>query len=163
VNKEPKDIIVLGAIQAGIKKFDKIQKITLIEPEDLNSILEQLENSEYIRVVEKNGLLGKKIEIVLTEKGSKEVDKQVHELQTKWNQMSTLYKTRDKENLKQYMDENKSFFPMMIFFGVMDMMMFSMMFSMIGMTMSNYVPPENMPEGEDRGMDEREFDMDAGF
>jgi len=163
VNTEPKETIVLGAIQAGIKKFDKIQKITLIEPEDLNSILEQLENSEYIRVVEKNGLLGKKIEIVLTEKGSKEVDKQVHELQTKWNQMSTLYKTRDKENLKQYMDENKSFFPMMIFFGVMDMMMFSMMFSMIGMTMSNYVPPENMPEGEDRGMDEREFDMDAGF
>ncbi len=160
---EPKDIIVLGAIQAGIKKFDKIQKITLIEPEDLNSILEQLENSEYIRVVEKNGLLGKKIEIVLTEKGSKEVDKQVHELQTKWNQMSVLYKTQDKENLKQYMDENKSFFPMMIFFGVMDMMMFSMMFSMIGMTMSNYVPPENMPEGEDRGMDEREFDMDAEF
>jgi len=163
VNTEPKETIVLGAIQAGIKKFDKIQKITLIEPEDLNSILEQLENSEYIRVVEKNGLLGKKIEIVLTEKGSKEVDKQVHELQTKWNQMSTLYKTRDKENLKQYMDENKSFFPMMIFFGVMDMMMFSMMFSMIGMTMSNYVPPENMPEGEDRGMDKREFDMDAGF
>ncbi len=163
MNTEPKETIVLGAIQAGIKKFDKIQKITLIEPEDLNSILEQLENSEYIRVVEKNGLLGKKIEIVLTEKGSKEVDKQVHELQTKWNQMSTLYKTRDKENLKQYMDENKSFFPMMIFFGVMDMMMFSMMFSMIGMTMSNYVPPENMPEGEDRGMDKREFDMDAGF
>jgi len=163
VNTKSKDTIVLGAIQAGIKKFDKIQKITQIEPEELNSILEQLENRDFIRVVEKNGLLGKKIEIAVTEKGSKEVDKQVHELQTKWNQMSTLYKTRDKENLKQYMDENKSFFPMMIFFGVMDMMMFSMMFSMIGMTMSNYVPPENMPEGEDRGMDEREFDMDAGF
>jgi len=163
VNKEPKDIIVLGAIQAGIKKFDKIQKITLIEPEELNSILEQLENRKFIRVVEKNGLLGKKIEIAVTEKGSKEVDKQIHELQTKWNQMSTLYKTQDKESLKQYMDENKSFFPMMIFFGVMDMMMFSMMFSMIGMTMSNYVPAENMPEGEDRDMDKGEFGTDVEF
>jgi len=163
VNTEPKDIIVLGAIQAGIKKFDKIQKITQIEPKELDSILEQLENSEFIRVVEKNGLLGKKIEIMVTEKGSKEVDKQVLELQTKWNQMSTLYKTQDKEELKQYMDENKSFFPMMIFFGVMDMMMFSMMFSMIGMTMSNYVPTENMPEGEDRGMDKGEFDTDIEF
>jgi len=161
VNKEPKDIIVLGAIQAGIKKFDKIQKITLIEPEELNSILEQLENRKFIRVVEKKGLLGKKIEIAVTEKGSKEVDKQIHELQTKWNQMSTLYKTQDKESLKQYMDENKSFFPMMIFFGVMDMMMFSMMFSMIGMTMSNYVPAENMPEGENR--DEGEFGTDVEF
>jgi len=158
-----KDIIILGAIQAGIKKFDKIQKITQIEPEELNSILEHLENSEFIRVVEKNGLLGKKIEIIVTEKGSKEVDKQVHELQTKWNQMSILYKTQDKEKLKLYMDENKSFLPMMIFFGVMDMMMFSMMFSMMGMTMSNYVPPENMPEGDDRGTDEGEFDTDVEF
>jgi len=163
VNTESKDIIVLGAIQARIKKFDRIQKITQIEPEELNLILEQLENSEFVQVLEKNGLLGKKIEIIVTEKGSKEVDKQVHELQTKWNQMSTLYKTQDKEKLKQYMDENKSFFPMMIFFGVIDLMMFSMMFSMIGMAMSNYVPPENMPEGEDRGTDDKEFDVDVGF
>ncbi len=162
MNKEPKDNIVLGAIQAGIKKFGKIQEITQIEPKELNSILEQLENRELIRVVEKNGLLGKKIEIRITENGSKEVDKQVHELQTKWNQMSTIYETSDKESLKQYMDENKSFFPMMIFFGVMDMMVFSMMFSMIGMTMSNYVPSEIIPEGEDRGTNEGEFDMDVG-
>jgi len=163
VNTKPKDIIVLGAIQAGIRKFDKIQKITQIEPEELNSILEQLENKEFVRVVEKKGLLGTKVEIMITENGSKEVDKQVHELQARWNQMVTLYKTEDKENLKQYMDESKSFLPMMIFFGVMDMMMFSMMFSMIGMTMSNYVPTENMPEGEDRGIDEGEFDTDVEF
>ncbi len=153
---EPKDIIVLGAIQAGIKKFDKIQKMTQIEPEGLNSILEQLENSMFVRVAEKNGLLGKKIEIIITKKGSIEVDNQVHELQTKWNQMSTLYKTQDKDELKQYMDDNKSFFPMMIFFGVMNIGMFSMMFEMIGMKMSNYVPTENMPEGE-------EFDTDVEF
>ena len=156
MNTEPKDIIVLGAIQAGIKKFDKIQKMTQIEPEELNSILEQLENSMFIRVAEKSGLLGKKIEIIITKKGSIEVDNQVHELQTKWNQMSTLYKTQDKEGLKQYMDESKSFFPMMIFFGVMNIEMFSMMFGMIGIEMSNYVPTENMPEGE-------EFDTDVEF
>ena len=156
MNTEPKDIIVLGAIQAGIKKFDKIQKMTQIEPEELNSILEQLENREFIQVAEKSGLLGKKIEILLTKKGSNEVDKQVHELQTKWNQMSTLYKTQDKEGLKQYMDESKSFFPMMIFFGVMNIEMFSMMFGIIGIEMSNYVPTENMPEGE-------EFDTDVEF
>lgn len=156
MNTAPKYIIVLGAIQAGIKKFDKIQKMTQIEPEELNSILEQLENRGFIQVAEKSGLLGNKIEILVTEKGSNEVDKQVHELQTKWNQMSTLYKTQDKEGLKQYMDESKSFFPMMIFFGVMNIEMFSMMFGMIGIEMSNYVPTENMPEGE-------EFDTDVEF
>jgi len=149
-----KDIIVLGAIKAGINKFDKIQKIRHIEPKELNSILEQLENGGFIQVEEKKGLLGTKIEIRITEKGSEEVDKQVHELKTKWNQMSTLYETQDKENLKQYMDESRSVFPMMIFFGVMDMMIFSMMFGMIGIAMSDYVPSESIPEGWDGSMGE---------
>jgi len=149
-----KDIIVLGAIKAGIKKFDKIQKIRHIEPKELNSILEQLENGGFIQVKEKKGLLGINIEIKVTEKGSEEVDKQVHELKTRWNQMSTLYNIQDKENLKQYMDESRSVFPMMIFFGVMDMMMFSMMFGMIGIAMSDYVPSESIPEGWDGSMGE---------
>ncbi len=161
MNTEPKEIIVLGAIRAGITKFDKIQKIRHIDPDKLNSILENLENRTLIRVEEKKGLLGMKIEIGVTEKGSKEIDEQVHKVKTMWSQMSTLYKTRDKENLKQYMDDNKSFFPMMIFFRVMDMALFSMMFSMIGMTISDYVPSESMPEGWDASMDEGEFDMDV--
>ncbi len=161
MDTEPKDIIVLAAIRAGINKFDKIQKISHIEPQELNSILEQLENRGFVRVEEKKGLLGVKVEIVITKKGSKEIDEQVHKVQTKWNQMSTLYKTRDKENLKQYMDENKSFFPMMIFFGVMNMSLFSMMFSMLGIEISDYVPSESMPEGWDESMGEEEFDRDV--
>ena len=167
MESEPKDLIVLGAIKHGIKKFDKIQKMTQIEPEELNSILEQLENRGFIQAKEKKGLFGMKVEITPTEKGSKEVDERVHELQTKWNQMSVIYKTGDKDKLKHEIDENKSFFPMMIFFGVMDMMMFSMMFGMIGMTMSDYIPAENMPEGRDSSMNdggnEGEFDFDVGF
>jgi len=146
MNIEPKDIIVLGAIRAGIKKFEKIQKIRHIEPEELNSILEQLENRGCVRVEEKKGVLG--------------IKEQIHEAQTRWNQMSALYKTRDKENLKQFMDENKSLFPMMIFFGVMDMAMFSMMFSMMGMKISDYVPSKSMPEGWE-SMYGEEFDMDV--
>jgi len=156
-----KDIIVLGAIKAGINKFDKIQKIRHIEPKELNSILEQLENGGFIQVEEKKGLLGTKIEIKVTEKGSEKVGKQVLELKTRWNQMSTLYNTQDKENLKLYMDENRSVFPMMIFFGVMDMMMFSMMFGMIGIAMSDYVPSESIPEGWDGSMGEGGFDTDV--
>jgi DNA-binding HxlR family transcriptional regulator len=156
-----KDIIVLGAIKAGINKFDKIQKIRHIEPKELDSILEQLENGGFIQVEEKKGLLGTKIEITVTEKGSEKVGKQVLELKTRWNQMSTLYNTQDKDNLKLYMDENRSVFPMMIFFGVMDMMMFSMMFDMIGIAMSDYVPSESIPEGWDGSMGEGGFDTDV--
>ena len=52
----------------------------------------------------------------------------------------------DKQKLQQKMEENKSFLPTMMFFGVMDMMMFSMMFSMMGVGMSDYVSQENMSE-----------------
>ena len=172
MDSEPKDLVVLGAIRNGIKKFEKIQRTTQVEPEELNSILEKLEERDLITVQEKKGWLGKKIEITVTEKGEKEVDERVHELQEKWNQMSLLYKSGDKKKLRQYMDDNRSFLPMMMFFGVIDMMMFSMMFSMMGMAMSDYVPAENIPEGMDGGEsmdggsdvgDDGGFDIDIGF
>jgi DNA-binding MarR family transcriptional regulator len=149
MNTEPKEMIVLGAIKAGINKFEKIQKIRHIDPKELEPILDQLEKRGSVKVEEKKGFLGIKIEIRITEKGHKEIDNQVNELKTKWNQMSTLYKTEDKENLKQFMDENKSIYPMMIFFGIMDMMTFSGTFDMIGMVMSDYVPAESMPKSWD--------------
>ena len=164
--EEPKDLIVLGAIMRGAKKFNKIAKAANIEPEELNSILEKLEERQLIQVREKKGFLGTKIEITVTEKGSNEVDQRVHEMQQRWGTMSALYKKGDKRKLKQYMDDNRSFLPMMLFFGVIDIMMFSMMFSMLGMSMGDYVPAESMPEGAGHeGMDDGGSDMghDGGF
>ena len=149
MNTEPKEIIVLGTIKAGINKFEQIQKIRHVDPKEVSSILEELENKGFVKVEEKKGFLGTKIEIGISDKGYKEIEKHVHELQTKWNQMSTLYKTEDKENLKQFMDGNKSLFPMMIFFGIIDVMMFSSIFDMIGIAMSDYVPAESMPKSWD--------------
>lgn len=168
MNEEPKNLIVLGAIKHGVKKFEKIQKMTKIEPKELNLILEQLEKREFIHVEEKKGLFGMKIEITITYKGSNEVEERVHELQTKWNQMSLLYKTGDKDKLKQEMENNKSIIPSMMFFGIMDMMMFSMMFTMMGMAMTDYVDPENIPDTGDGSMgdgvmDDGGFDFDIGF
>jgi predicted transcriptional regulator len=176
--EEPKDVMVLGAIKNGIKKFDKIQKTVNIDADELNLILEKLEERELIQVEEKKNWFGKKVEIKITDKGVKEVEARVHELQDRWNQMSMLYKSGDKQKLKQYMDDNKSILPMMMFFGVMDMIMFSMMFSMMGMMMTDYVPAESIPDqvdggspdssGSDSSMDEGGsdgggFDFDVGF
>ena len=177
--EEPKDVIVLGAIKKGAKKFEKIQNAAQIDADELNSILEKLEKRELITVEEKKSWLGKKIEIKITEKGAKEVEERIHELQGKWDQMSLLYKGGDKQKLKQYMDDNKSILPTMMFFGVMDMIMFSMMFSMMGMMMTDYVPAESIPSdagggsssdnGSDSGgsdgggSDGGGFDFDVGF
>ena len=169
---ESQDIIVLGSIRRGKKKFLNIQRETKISPEELDSILEGLENKNLIKVEEKKGLFGKKIELKITEKGSTDLDRRIFEIQEKWKDMKLIYESGDKQKLQQKMEENKSLLPTMMFFGIMDMMMFSMMFSMIGMTMSDYVPAENMPEGGDPGMDngnmdggigDEGFDFDIGF
>jgi DNA-binding HxlR family transcriptional regulator len=149
--EEPKDVIVLGTIEKGPQKFDKIQKAVHIDSEELNLILEKLEKRGLIAVEEKKSWFGKKIEIKITEKGVKELQERIHELQDKWNQMSMIYKSGDKQKLKQYMDDNKSILPTMMFFGVIDMIMFSMMFSTMGMMMTNYLPAESIPNATDGG------------
>jgi DNA-binding HxlR family transcriptional regulator len=165
VETEPKDVIVLGSIRRGKKKFSNIQNETKITAEELNSILEDLEKKGYIRVEEKKGWFGKKIELKITENGSNELDKKIMEIQSKWQEMKSIYETGDKQKLQQKMEENKSILPSMMFFGMMDMMMFSMMFSMMGIGMSDYISQENMNDAgmDDAGMDDGGFDFDIGF
>ena len=167
---EPKDVIVLGSIRRGKKKFSNIQNETKITAEELNSILEDLEKKGYIRVEEKKGWFGKKIELKITENGSNELDKKIIEIQSKWQEMKSIYETGDKQKLQQKMEENKSILPSMMFFGMMDMMMFSMMFSMMGIGMSDYISEESMDDAgmddaglDDAGMDDGGFDFDIGF
>ena len=172
MEEEAKDLIILGAINNGARQFNKISKVTKIKPEELNNILEKLENHGFITIQEKKGWLGKKIELNVTEKGNKEVEERVHELEGKWVSMRNAYESGDKQKLQQIMKDEKSFLPTMMFFGVIDIMMFSMMFSMMGIAMSNYIPTEDMSQFDDgttgdglgdSGMNDGGFDIDIGF
>ncbi len=171
---EPKDVIVLSAISRGAKKFDKIEKVTKIFGQELNGILERLEKIGLITVIEKWELFSKKTEIVLTEKGRRELEERKFELQQNWNQMVTLWKSGDKQKLQQYMDDNRSFLPTMMFLGIMDIIMFSTMMSFMGMALSSYIPESQMPTGADTATDAGDggsdmggdgggFDIDIGF
>ena len=142
--------------------------MTKIKPQEINNILEKLENYGFITVQEKKGWLGEKIELYITEKGSREIEERVRELEGKWASMRNAYESGDKQKLQQIMKDEKSFLPTMMFFGMIDIMMFSMMFSMMGMAMSNYIPTEDMSQFDDSaaggsGMDDGGFDFDIGF
>ena len=168
MEEEAKDLIVLGAINNGNRHFNKISKVTKIKPQELNNILEKLENRGFITIQEKKGWLGGKIELNVTEKGNREIEKRVHELEGKWVSMRNAYESGDKQKLQQIMKDEKSFLPTMMFFGIIDIMMFSMMFSMMGMAMSNYIPTEDMSQFDDgvagdSSMDDGGFDFDIGF
>jgi len=51
-----------------------MRKKTRIEGKRFNSLLEHLENKGFITIVEKKGYFGTKKEIILTEKGKKELE-----------------------------------------------------------------------------------------
>jgi len=67
---ETKHLLVLERMNRGAKKFEKIQKITGLERDELTSILEDLEKRGLMKVEEKSGLFGPKVELYLTDKGS---------------------------------------------------------------------------------------------
>ena len=171
MDEENKETVVLGIISRGVSKFGKISQESNIEPKDLEVILQKLENSGLIKVNEKKGLLGTKIEINPTEEGYREFERQLKILQEKWNQLENTYKSGNKQELEQKLKEDKSFLPSMMMFGIIDMMMFSMMFSMIGASMGSFIPAEDMGGmdgaaedmgGSDVGNDGG-FDIDIGF
>lgn len=179
MEQEPKDLIVLEAINKGAKKFDKIKKLTKITGKELDDILGNLDKKELITMVEKKGFFSTKKEIILTEKGQRELQERKFELQKNWDQMVTMWKGGDKQKLQQYMDNNKSFLPTMMFLGIMDIIMFSTMMSFMGMAMSSYIPADQMPDQMDSGTDASSdtgdadsdmggdgggaFDIDVGF
>jgi len=66
---QTKDMLVLGELYRGIKTFENVKKNTGLESSELNSILEDLEKQELMRVEKKIGLFGPKVELYATEKG----------------------------------------------------------------------------------------------
>ena len=73
-NSKPKtkNMLVLGELNKGTKTFEKVQKNTGLDVDELNEILEKLEMQGLLKVEQKQGLFGSKIELYPTEKGFRE-------------------------------------------------------------------------------------------
>ena len=71
---ESKDMMVLGQINRGYKTFGEIRKKTGLNSNEINSILGDLEKRGLMRVEQKKGLLGNKVELLPTKKGYREYD-----------------------------------------------------------------------------------------
>ena len=69
---QTKNMIVLGELNKGSKTFESIQKNTGLESKELDKILEDLEKNGMLKVQQKQGLFGLKIELYPTDKGFKE-------------------------------------------------------------------------------------------
>ena len=66
---QTKDMLVLGEINIGTKTFEGIQKKTQLDNEELDTILGDLERKGLLKVQQKQGLLGPKVELLPTDEG----------------------------------------------------------------------------------------------
>ncbi|MCA9827402.1 MAG: hypothetical protein KC444_03290 [Nitrosopumilus sp.] len=69
---QTKNMLVLGELNRGSKTFENIQKNTGLDNKELDIILEDLENNGMLKVEQKQGFFGPKIELHPTDKGFKE-------------------------------------------------------------------------------------------
>jgi DNA-binding HxlR family transcriptional regulator len=64
-------MLVLGELNRGVKNFNSIQRNLGIDTEKLDETLQSLENQGLMKVQNKQGVFGPKIELIPTEKGFK--------------------------------------------------------------------------------------------
>jgi DNA-binding MarR family transcriptional regulator len=157
---EPKDLMVLEAVARGESNESKIAKSTKLTAFEVASIVERLIMHGLIERTEKKGLLGKKTILKITNKGVQDHQARKYELEERWQKMVLLSKQGDKKQFEETVQMNRSWLPAMMFMGIIDMMFFMTMLSMMGMTMNNVMPEGYVDQGQaDAGESDAGSDM----
>jgi hypothetical protein len=139
-NNNPHHFIVLDAIARGIKSIDKIAKATRLPKEEVELVVNDLSLQRLILKEEKKRRFfgGNKLEIKVTETGQRMLNSKKQELQQQAEQLRQWNKNGDTAQLQRYMnsDNNRSWVPFMLFSGIMDILFFTSMMSMMGMALN---------------------------
>ena len=139
-NNNPHHFIVLDAIARGIKSIDKIAKATRLSKEEVEVVVNDLSLQRLILKEEKKRRFfgGNKLEIKVTETGQRMLNSKKQELQQQAEQLRQWNKNGDTAQLQRYMnsDNNRSWVPFMLFSGIMDILFFTSMMSMMGMALN---------------------------
>ncbi len=136
-SQSPNHYMVLDAVSRGMKKIDSIAKVTKLSKDEVELIVNDLQTQKLIIKQTKKGFFGnKKIEVYVTETGSKILDSKKQELVNKSKYLQQLYETGNKDQMQSYMNDNRMWMPMMLFSGLLNAVMFTSMMSFMGMSMN---------------------------
>jgi hypothetical protein len=139
-NNNPRHFIVLDAIARGIRNVDKISKATRLPRQEVELIINDLSLQRLIIKEEKRKRFfgGNKLEIKVTETGLRMLDSKKQELQQQAEQLKQWNKSGNTAQLQSYMNSNnnRSWMPFMLFSGMMDILFFTSMMSMMGMALN---------------------------
>ena len=149
-NNNPTHFIVLDAIGRGINDIDKIAKTTRLPREEVELIVNDLSSQRLIIKEEKKRRFfgGKKVETKVTETGLRMLNSKKQELEEQAQQLRQWQSNGNTTQLQSYMNSNRSWIPFMLFSGIMDVLFFTSMMSMMGMAMN---PMESQMAAESGG------------
>lgn len=137
IRESPNHFIVLDAISRGINNIDKISNVSKIPKTEVELIVNDLVFQRLITINEKRGFFGrKKIELKITDTGTNLLGNKKKELQDKVQEMQQYYNNGDRTQLESVMDSNRAWMPMMLFSGLMNILFFTSMMSLMGLALN---------------------------
>ena len=137
-NNNPNHFIVLDAVSKGTKDIDNLVKTTRLPREEVHLIINDLTSQRLIIKEEKKRRFfgGKKIEIKVTETGVRVLNTKKQELQEQTKQLREWYNNGNTTQLQTFMDSNRTWMPFLLFSGIIDILFFTSMMSMMGMALN---------------------------
>jgi hypothetical protein len=137
IRESPNHFIVLDAISRGMNNIDKISKVSKLLKTEVESIVNDLVFQRLITTIEKRRFFGgKKIELKITDTGMNLLGNKKKELQDKVHEMQQYYDNGNKTQLESIMDSNRAWMPMMLFSGIMNILFFTSMMSLMGLALN---------------------------
>jgi hypothetical protein len=148
-NKNPRHFMILDAIARGIKDINEISRTTKLPRQEVELIINDLSLQRLIIKEEKKRRFfgGKKQDIRISDTGMRVLHSKKQELEQQAEQLRQWQRNGDTTQLQSYMesDTNRSWMPFMLFSGIMNVLFFTSMMSMMGMALN---PMEDQMAGE---------------
>ena len=150
-NNNPSHFMVLDAIARGIKEVDRIAEATRLPREEVEIVVNDLSLQRLVTKEEKKRRFfgGKKMELKITDTGMRMLNSKKQELQQEAEQLTQWQRNGNTTQLQRYMDSdnNRSWIPFMLLSGIMDVLFFTSMMSVMGMALN---PMESQVAGRER-------------
>jgi hypothetical protein len=165
INESPRHFMVLDALARRIQDPNKIAKVLKINKEEVELILNDLLTQRLIIKKESRGFFGnKKIKISITDTGIRLLKSKKEELERKWHQAQKMYNNGkgNKAQLQTYMETNRSWVPLMIFSGIIDVLFLMTMMSFLGMALNPIEQSMAGESGSDAGAGESSTEETSG-
>ena len=122
MNFEANDMKVLGAIVGGGKTFKNIRVTTRLDKDEQEKILGFLDQSNLITATEGTSFFGQaKFYFAATDEGTKKVHEYIEELKGEWKKIIQFVTDGQREELDEYMKQNKFLVNMMLFFKIINL------------------------------------------